>query len=287
MSDAVMLQGRRRLLHVRFGDADRVIWICGATIVLSALLALFAPAIALQDPNSSELADAFAGPSGAHLLGADALGRDLLSRLIWGGRPALLGPLFVIIVATVIGSVLAIAAAWFGGWVDTVINAVFNLLFSFPAVLLAILAAAVFGGGLFTAVTAISIAYVPYFGRIIRSEAIRQRSLPYISAAELQGINGFRVCVAHLVPNLAPLILAQMTASFGYAMVDLAALSYLGLGTQPPDADWGQMVAAGQQGILNGQPAESLLAGLCILVVVVAFTTLGDRLIARADEVRE
>jgi peptide/nickel transport system permease protein len=287
MTATSTLQGRRRLLHFPFANSDVVTWICAGIIVVAAVIAILAPVIAPEDPNSSDLGSAYADPSTSHLLGTDALGRDLLSRLIWGARPALLGPLFVIAIAMVVGLVLAISAAWAGGWVDSVIDAVFNLLFSFPAVLLAILTAAVFGGGLFTSVAAISVAYIPYFGRIIRAEAIRQRALPYVSALEIQGIKSWWINAGHLVPNLTPLIVAQMTASFGYAMVDLAALSYLGLGAQPPGPDWGQMVGTGQAGILDGHPAESLYAGILILIVVIAFTTLGDRLVARADEVRE
>ncbi|KAA0084557.1 ABC transporter permease [Mycolicibacterium sp. P9-64] len=278
---------RRRLLHIRMPRSGLVGWVAATVIVLATLVAIFAPLIAPQDPNSSALLDSYADPSADHLLGADALGRDILSRLIWGARPALLGPLCVIVSATVVGVVFAIVAAWKGGWVNTAINAVFNVLFSFPAVLLAILAATVLGAGLLTSVAAISFAYIPYFGRIIRSEGLRQRSLPYVSALEIQGVSSWRICVGHLLPNLAPLILAQMTASFGYAMVDLAALSYLGLGAQPPAADWGQMVGTGQAGIVNGHPAESLYAGALILIVVIAFTTLGDQMVSRTGDVRE
>lgn len=281
------LEGRRRWLHLPAGRSDAVTVVTGGLIVVAVIVAVCAPLIAPQDPDASELLDSYAGASGEHLLGGDSLGRDILSRLIWGARPALIGPLVVILIATVVGVVFAVVAAWRGGWVDTVIGAIFNVMFSFPAVLLAILAATLFGAGLKTAVIAISIAYVPYFGRIIRSEGIRQRSLPYVSALEIQGVSSLRICARHLLPNLAPLILAQMTASFGYAMVDLAALSYLGLGAQPPSADWGQMVGTGQAGILSGHPAEALYAGLLILLVVVAFTTLGDRMVARAGEVRE
>ena len=285
-STVPVLEGRRRLLHLGSARSGLAAWAAGAVIALAVLMALLAPLVSPHDPNSSDLLDSYAGSSSAHLLGADALGRDILSRLVWGARTALLGPLFVIVIATALGVLLAIVAAWRRGWVDTVINALFNVMFSFPAVLLAILCATVFGAGLETSIVAISVAYLPYFGRIVRSEAMRQRSLPYVSALEIQGISSLRICLRHLLPNLAPMILAQMTASFGYAMVDLAALSYLGLGAQPPDADWGQMVGTGQSGILSGHPAESVYAGVLILIVVVAFTTLGDRMVSRAGDVR-
>lgn len=281
------LLGRRALLHLRLPRAGWVASGALAVIALASLVAVFAPLVSPHNPDSSDLLNSYAPPSAQHLLGADSLGRDLLSRLIWGARPALLGPLLVVLIATVAGVVLAVAAAWFRGWVDAAVNVLFNITFSFPAVLLAILVSTVFGAKLVTSVAAISVAYVPYFGRVIRGEGIRQRSLPYVSALEIQGVSTWQIWVRHSLPNLWPLILAQMTASFGYAMVDLAALSYLGLGAQPPNADWGQMVGTGQAGILDGHPAESLYSGLLILIVVIAFTTLGDRMVAGAGEVRE
>lgn len=282
----IALSKRRALLHVPHVQYDSAGIAAAAVIAMAVAMAVFAPLLSPAPPNSLDVLHGYELPSREHLLGTDSLGRDLLSRLIWGSRSALAGPFLVIVIATVVGVTLAIVAAWSGGRVDAVIGACFNVLFSFPAVLLAILATAFFGAGLTTAVLAISVAYVPYFGRIVRSEALRQRSLPYVAALEVQGVPSWRVCWRHLLPNLRTLILAQMTASFGYAMMDLAALSFLGLGAQPPAADWGQMVSNGQAGILAQRPAESLYAGAMIFLVVIAFTTLGDRIAASADRVR-
>ena len=282
----ITLPKRRSFLHLAVLRHRGFATVSLTIIAVAAAVALLAPIISPDSPNKLDVLNAYQLPSSSHVLGTDSLGRDLLSRLIWGSRSALVGPFFVIVVATVTGVALAIVAAWRGGWIDTVVSAFFNILFSFPAVLLAILAAAVLGAGLTTSVVAIAVAYVPYFGRIVRSEAIRQRSLPYVAALEIQGVSSWRACLRHLLPNLSTLILAQMTASFGYAMIDLASLSFLGLGVQPPTADWGQMVASGQAGILAQRPAESMYAGACIVLIVIAFTTLGDRLVARVDEVR-
>jgi peptide/nickel transport system permease protein len=181
---------------------------------------------------------------------------------------------------------MAVAAAWAGGWVDSVISTVLDILFAFPAILLAILAAAVFGAGLTAPTLALAIAYMPYVARVLRGAALRERAREYISALEVQGLSAALICLRHLVPNLMPLIVAQGTLLFGYAMVDFAAISYVGLGVQPPQADWGVMVATGQAGVLQGYPLESISAGLCIVVVVVAVNLLGERLAQRDSEGR-
>jgi peptide/nickel transport system permease protein len=246
--------------------------------VLLALLAIVAPLIAPQNPNTVTLSQAYAGPSSAHLLGTDSNGRDLLSRLIIGSRTSLLGPLLVTLMAAVIGAILALICAWFGGWVDTAISRVLDVLFSFPGLLLAVVAVAVFGRGLRAAVIALGISYIPYHARVTRSAALRERSMPYVAALHVQGFSGLRICTRNILPNVFPLIVAHATVAFGYAMIDLAAISFLGLGVQPPTADWGSMVSTGEPGILSGRPQESLYAGICIVVAVAAFNVLGERM---------
>jgi len=246
--------------------------------VVLALLAIIAPLIAPHDPNAVALSQAYGGSSSAHPLGTDSNGRDLLSRLIIGSRTSLLGPLIVTLMAAVIGAVLALVCAWFGGWVDAAISRVLDVLFSFPGLLLAVVAVAVFGHGLPAAVIALGISYVPYHARVTRSAAIRERSMPYVAALHVQGFSGLRICVRNILPNVFPLIVAHATVAFGYAMIDLAAISFLGLGVQPPTADWGSMVSTGEPGILSGHPQESLYAGICIVVAVAAFNVLGERM---------
>jgi peptide/nickel transport system permease protein len=252
--------------------------VCVAIIGLAALVAIFGPMLAPYDPNASSLADALVGPSAAHPLGFDGQGRDLLSRLLVGARTSLLGPLFVVVVTMLTAVTVSILSAWRGGWVDAGASAVLDVLFAFPAILLAVLAIAVFGPGLVSASLALSLAYTPYIARVLRAAAVRERNQPYIAALEVQGLPSLAICARHLVPNVFPMIVAQGTILFGYAMVDLAAISFLGLGVQPPQSDWGVMVAEGQSGLLQGYPAESLAAGLCIVLVVVAFNLLGESL---------
>ena len=253
-------------------------------LVLLVLVAMLAPLIAPQDPNAVHLLNAYAPPSGAHWLGTDADGRDILSRLMWGSRTALLGPFVIVGGATVVGTVLALTGAWNRGPIDTLISRTLDIVFAFPGLLLAILASATFGFGLTAAVIALSVSYTPYIARVVRSEALRQRGLPYVEAGLAQGYPGMRMALRHMLPNLWPLIVGQVTVSFGYAMVDLSAISYLGLGVQPPTADWGAMVSTGQNSILAGHPEESLFAGACIVLAVVSFTFLGDYITARAEQ---
>ncbi|MYW03294.1 ABC transporter permease [Streptomyces sp. SID3343] len=258
--------------------------ICGAIIVLLAVLAFLAPWIAPYRPNEINLSEALQGPSWSHLLGTDGTGRDIASRLLWGARSSLLGPLVVVTASTAAATASALLAAWRRGAVDTLISRLFDIVFGFPGLLLAIVAAALFGGGLWPAVVALSIAFVPMQGRIVRAAAIRERERPYITALTLQGFSGWWICARHLLPNLLPMIVAQSTIAFGYAMVDLAAISYLGLGVQPPTADWGVMLASGQAGLLQSYPEEAASAGVLVVVAVIAFNIVGERLADRADK---
>ena len=255
-----------------------------ALLTLLVLTAILAPLIAPYQPDTTNILDANAGASAAHLLGTDALGRDILSRLIYGARLSLLGPALIIAIATIAGVTLAISAVWIGGWYDLIVGRVLDLLFAIPGLLVAIIAVAVLGAGLTAPVIALSIAYTPYIARVLRSVALRERHLPYVESCQMAGLSGWTICLRHLIPNVMPLIRAQATLAFGAALVDLAAVSYLGLGVQPPTPEWGIMVSDGQSSLLNGYPLESISAGAMIVVVVVLVNMLGERLSARAEE---
>jgi peptide/nickel transport system permease protein len=266
--------------------SDKVAIACLVVIVLALLMALFGDALAPHDPNESDLNNAYLGPAPGHPLGFDGQGHDLLSRLLAGARTSIFGPAAVIAISLVAGVILAIVAAWRGGWLDSAISVALDILFAFPAILLAVLAAAVFGPGLTAAVLALAVAYTPYIARVLRSAAVRERAREYIAAGEVQGLSALTICARHLVPNVMPLIVAQGTLLFAYAMVDLAAISFIGLGVQGTQADWGVMVHSGQPGVLQGYPEESFAAGLAIVVVVVAVNLLGERLAQRNQERR-
>ncbi len=269
----------------RLAASSVVYGVCWLIVGVAVFLAIFGPLLAPHDPNSSQLEFQFVGPFQAkgYPLGFDSQGRDLLSRLMVGARTSMLGPALVVLMSMALGTLISVLAAWRGGWVDSVLGTGMDILFAFPGILLAVLTAAVFGAGLAAPTIALAIAYTPYIARVLRSAAVRERARDYISAAEVQGLSSLTICGRHLIPNLAELVVAQATLVFAWAMVDLAAISFLGLGVQAPTADWGVMVATGETGVLQGYPMESLSAGICIVLVVVAVNLLGERIAARDE----
>ena len=260
--------------------------VSAVVIIVAVLMAVFGTFIAPYDPNLPNLSLAWVGPSGGHLLGYDFQGRDVLSRLLVGARTSMLGPLAVVLGSMAAGVLLAVTAAWRRGASDAVISSGLDILFAFPGILLAVLAAAVFGAGLTAAAIALAVAYMPYVARVLRGAALKERGQPYVAALEVQGASAFSICFRHLIPNMMPLIVAQGTILFGYAMVDLAAISFLGLGVQPPEPNWGVMISENQVGIPQGYPLPALVACACIVVVVIAVNVLGERLYEQAQGAR-
>jgi peptide/nickel transport system permease protein len=252
--------------------------LCLVWLAVVALWALLGPAISAFDPTAGNVVDRYLPAGPEHWLGTDQAGRDLFTRLAVGARSSILAALAVALLTAVAGGGLALVAVWWGGRVDNLISRVLDFLFAFPNLLLALLGVSIFGESLTVAVIALAIGYTPYTARVIRSVALRERNLPYVRSAELQGISGIVVTGRHLLPNVRQQFMTGATINFGYAMIDLAALSYLGFGVQPPDADWGLMVATGQSSLLAGYPQESLYAGGCIVLTVAAVGFLGERL---------
>src|SRR5580700_5076838 len=260
--------------------------VSAAVIALATIAAVFGPLLAPFNPDLPNLSLAWVGPVGGHLLGFDFQGRDVLSRLLAGAQSSMLGPLAVVLLSMTAGAVLAVVSAWRRGAADAVISSGLDILFAFPGILLAVLATAIFGAGLTAASIALAIAYMPYVARVLRGAALKERSQPYVAALEVQGASATSICLRHIVPNIAPLIVAQATIMFGYAMVDLAAVSFLGLGVQPPTANWGVMISENKYGLLLGHPLPAVTAGICIVTVVVAVNLLGERLFEQAREAR-
>ncbi len=254
-------------------------WVSVVVVGLATVVAVIGPWIAPHDPNQADLVQAWIGPGGGHLLGLDVQGRDVLSRILAGARSSMLGPLLIVVLCMLVGAGLGLVSAWRGGSVDTTVSAGLDILFAFPGVLLAALTAAVFGAGLWAAVLAMAVAYTPFVARLLRSAMLKERSQPYITALEVQGLGATAICLRHLLPNVFPFMVAQASILFGYAVLDLAVISYLGIGVQPPDPDWGVMISENQSGILLGYPMPALVAGGCIVVVVVAMNLLGERLL--------
>ncbi|MFF8381893.1 ABC transporter permease [Streptomyces sp. NPDC015661] len=251
--------------------------VCLGLVAVVTVAALLAPWLVPYDPNAVDLGNALAGPSPEHLLGVDAAGRDTLSRLLLGARTSLLGPLGVVVFSTLAGVAVGMAAGWRGGWLDSVLSRSTELVFAFPGMLLAILIISIYGEGLLAPVIALSIAYMPYVSRLTRSLVLAERKRPYVSAYQVQGHSALQISLRHILPNIAPVVLAQSTINFGYALMDLAGLSFLGLGVPALTPDWGRMVFDGQTAIQHGYPLSAILPCAFIVLTVVAFNVVGER----------
>jgi len=257
---------------------DPILATAGVVCALLVLLAIAGPWIAPFPPNQTDVLAASQGPSATHLLGTDSIGRDILSRLLAGARLSFLGPGIIVVLRTTLGTLFGIACAWWGGFVDSMLTKAFNVLFAIPGILMALVAAAVFGAGFWAAVLSLSLVYVPYVARVIRSAALQERRRPYVEACQLAGMSGLRICSRHVFGNVQPVVVAQATVGFGSALMDFGAASFLGIGVQPPQAEWGLMVSDGRTELLNGALQQSLSAGALIVLSVVAFNVLGERL---------
>lgn len=270
-SEAVEPTGRRRL------SLDPLTVVAGTICIALIVLAVVGPLLAPYPPAQTDILAASQGPSAAHLLGTDALGRDILSRLLTGARLSFAGPGMIVVASTAVGTTIAIASAWYGGVFDKTVARVLDVMFSIPGILVAVLAGAVVGAGFWAPVVSLSIVYIPYVARVVRSAAVRERHLAYVEACLLAGMRPRRVCTHHILRNVAPIALAQATIAFAAALMDFAAISFLGLGVQPPVAEWGLMVSDGRSELLDGAPQQSLSAGVMVVLTVVAFNVLGER----------
>jgi peptide/nickel transport system permease protein len=250
----------------------------GGVIVITLLLVIvFAPLLAPKDPLDGELADSLAPPGREYLLGADKNGRDVLSRLIYGTRTALGGALAIVLISELIGVPLGIWAAYRGGWVDEVVTRVWDMLLAFPPLLLSFAVVAAFGPSLRNAALALGILYVPFIARVVRSVTLVQKEMTYTEAARAMGYGQGRIVFRHILPNCVSPIIVVSSLDLAYALLDLAALSFLGLGVQPPTPDWGTMLSEGQLVLLTA-PHLAIASGLIIVVAVLGFNLLGDGL---------
>lgn len=247
-------------------------------LAVMTLAAIFAPLIAPYDPDAVDFSAFYAGPSVQHWLGTDGLGRDILSRMIYGARTALLGPLLVVVSSTILGILLGLLAGWRGGWIDAVLGRIFDVVFAFPSLLIAIMAVALFGKGLIAPVIAMSIAYAPFVARLTRSLVVAERTRPYVAAYRVQGFGGAWIATRRVLPNVTPIVGAQSTLNFGYVLAELAGLSFLGLGVQAPTADWGAMINEAQTGLIGGHFLPALVPAVAVVIAVVAVNVIGEEL---------
>ncbi|MEU7742223.1 ABC transporter permease [Nonomuraea sp. NPDC049158] len=243
--------------------------------------AVCAPLITPFEPDAVDFGASLAPVSPEHLLGADQSGRDLLTRILYGARTSLVGPLLLLAIASALGVALGTLAAWHRGWVDAVVSRVTDVMYAFPGLLFVVLIVAVFGNGMTTAVIALGLAYAPTIAKYTRSVALAECGKPYIDAYRVQGMGGLAICVRHLVPNMGRSIVGYLVVLFGEGLMSLATLSFLGFGAQPPSSDWGLMVKEGQPAIVQGAFLPVLVPGAAIALVVVSFNVIGVRLADR------
>ncbi|MFO1089271.1 MAG: ABC transporter permease subunit [Hyphomicrobiales bacterium] len=254
-----------------------------AVVVFIALVAIFAPLIAPYSPveqfrDFTKLPPMWVeGGNDKFILGTDAVGRDMLTRIIFGARISLFIGLSVMMVAAVVGIALGLASAWFGGIVDTVIQRIMDLIVSIPSLVLAILIIAVIGPNLMNTIVAVTIVNLPRYVRLVRASAITELSKDYVTAAKVSGVGPLRLMLSTVLPNcLAPLIV-QAALGVSDAILEAAGLGFLGLGAQPPTPEWGAMLADSREFILSN-PWIVTFPGLAILITVISINLMGDGL---------
>jgi peptide/nickel transport system permease protein len=255
----------------------------GTIIVLCAIVAaLLGPVLWPYDSSAQELAHRLDPPSFAHPLGLDELGRDILARLLQGARISLLVGIAVVSVSSTVGMLMGSIAGYFGGAIDDVISRVIDVLMAFPGILLAIALVAVLGPSLTNVVLALSIIGWVGYARLVRGQALRAREFEFVQAAKASGAGAPRIVIRHVLPTAIPAVIVQATLGMAGAIIAEAALSFLGLGVQPPTPSWGTMLDAGRAHLFDA-PHLTVFPGLAIATLVLGFNFLGDGLRDRVD----
>lgn len=261
---------------VRFRKSRSAMIGLGILVVL-VCCAIFAPILSPYNPYESNMPIALQGPTVAHFLGVDELGRDIFSRILYGARISLLVGVEAVLLALGFGIILGAVAGFYGGKVDMAIMGVMDVMLSFPSILLAIALMTVLGRGVDKAIIAIGIVSIPQYARIVRGSVLSVRENVYIMAARAIGNNDRRLIFVHILPNVLAPIIVRATVGISEAILEAAALGFLGLGVAPPIAEWGSMLGAGRQTIFNA-PHIVTFPGLAITLTVMAFNLLGDGL---------
>jgi peptide/nickel transport system permease protein len=248
-----------------------------AIILLLVFTAIFAPVLSPYDPIAQNMDERLAPPDWKHILGTDQLGRDILSRIIWGSRISLLIAVVVVSISLLIGLFLGTISGYFGGWIDEIIMRLTDMFMAFPRLILALAVAAALGPGIFNTMMAISFVSWPLYARLARATALQIKNETYIEAARAIGASTARIIFRHLVPMTLPPILIQATLDMGGTILTAAGLGFLGLGVQPPTPEWGVMVSDGRR-FITDQWWVSTFPGLAILLATFGFNLIGDGL---------
>jgi len=265
----------RRWDTLRRAAATRLAPFGAAVLLLAVAAALLAPVVAPHDPLKQDLNHTLGRPDRVHPLGTDNVGRDVLSRVIWGTRVSLVAGFGSVVIAVVVGGVLGLTAGYAGGRVDNLIMRVMDAVLSFPPLVLALALGAVLGAGLIGVVIALGVVYTPTFARLMRGQVLAITAREYVDAARALGLPGWRIAWSHVLPNATAPIVVQASLSVAFAILAEASLSFLGLGVQPPGASWGSMINAGR-GYLQQAPWIVFGPGAALFVTVVGLNFVGD-----------
>lgn len=246
-----------------------------ALVLLLLGIAAFAPYLVPFDPYEQNLSQALQAPGGSHLLGTDRYGRDMLSRVIMGSQTTIYSALLLVAVITVTGTSVGLFCGWRGGKLDSLIMRISDIFLAFPGMVFAIAVAGVLGGGILNAVIALACISWPKFARLARSQVLMIKDAPFLAAARLSGSRGTKIVFRHILPNILGPVLVTATLDIGTMMMEIAGLSFLGLGAMPPIAEWGSMMSSGRS-MLQTSPWVILAPGCAIFVTVMLFNLLGD-----------
>ncbi|HYU19387.1 MAG TPA: ABC transporter permease [Chloroflexota bacterium] len=259
----------RRALSARFAPVG------GLVVLVAVLVAVLAPVLSPYDPLQQDLANSLARPGGAHLLGTDNVGRDVLARVIFGTRVSLIAGAVSVAIAALVGSLLGLGAGYWGGRLDDVAMRLMDAVLSFPPLVLALALGAVLGAGLTGVLIALGVVYTPTFARLMRGQVLAIKARDYVEAARLLGAPNWWIVKRHVLPNAATPIVVQASLSFAFAILAEASLSFLGLGIQPPQPSWGSMINAGR-GYLQQAPWIVFGPGGALFVTVLGLNFVGD-----------
>lgn len=246
-------------------------------IIFFIVVGLLAPVITSQPWDGQNLADKLKPPSAQHWFGTDDLGRDIFTRVIYGARISLWVGFFSVVGSIVIGTSMGLVAGYYGRWVDTIISRLFDIILAFPSILLAIAIVTILGPGLSNALIAIAIINVPTYGRLVRSRVLSIKEEEYVTAAKVLGMSHVRILFSHILPNSMAPIIVQGTLGIATAVLEAAALGFLGLGAQAPQPEWGKMIADSRQ-YITAAYWTVLFPGLAIMLTVLGFNLFGDGL---------
>ncbi|WP_404350288.1 ABC transporter permease [Sutcliffiella horikoshii] len=246
-------------------------------IIFVILMGIFAPLLATHDPNTTNVMNKLQGPSAENYLGTDDVGRDIFSRLLFGARVSLGIGFVSTILGAIVGVTLGIVSGYYGRWIDSLIMRICDVLLAFPGILLALAIVSVLGASTQNVIIAVAFYAVPSFARIVRGSTLSVRKLEYIDAIKAMGAKDFRIIFKHILPNIMSPIIVQATLYIASAIITASALSFLGMGTRPPTAEWGAMLSQGRSYIAQA-PHITLFPGLVILLVVIGFNLMGDGL---------